>query len=51
MQVGVDVTYMHIKFGGVAFLVSKILIQWTIVHGHQKFNQLELTKKIHAIRD
>ena len=36
MQVGVDVTYMHTKFGGVAFLVSKILIQWTIVHGHQK---------------
>ena len=30
MQIGVDVTYMHTKFGGVAFLVSKILIQWSL---------------------
>ena len=29
MQVGVDVTYMHTKFGSVAFLVSKILLQWS----------------------
>ena len=43
MQVGVDVTYMHINFGGrdlsgfgdIATFKNN-QFSWTIVHGHQK---------------
>ena len=62
MQVGVDVKCMHTNFGwcGLSGFGDNISFQkrpnfpikpWTIVHGHQKFNSLELAQKIHARRN
>ena len=61
MQVGIDVTCMHTKFGGCGLsgfgdIVSVLFASkqpklpigpWTIVHGGQK---IELAQKIHASR-
>ena len=55
MQVGIDVTCMYIDFGGRGLsgfgdttTPNFPFRPWTIVHGHQKFNQSELAQKIHA---
>ena len=62
MQVWIDVKCMHANFSGCGFsgFGDMAAFQkrpnfpfgaWTIVHGHQKFNQSESAQKIHACID